>query len=132
MAHRLAQFAGKKYLNLETFRKNAAGVRTPVWFAASGPITPDREDTVLYVYTLPNTGKVKRIRNNARVRISSCDYGGHVLGEWVEAEARFAEGGEAERAHRLLGKKYWPWKTISRLVGRLVGRKYAVIALQLV
>src|SRR5438094_7404776 len=29
----VAQFAGAKYLNLETFRKTGVGVRTPVWFA---------------------------------------------------------------------------------------------------
>src|SRR6266853_1422683 len=27
-------FAGQKYLNLETFKKNGDGVKTPVWFAA--------------------------------------------------------------------------------------------------
>ena len=33
MADAIAQFAGAKYLNLETFRKSLLGVRTPVWFA---------------------------------------------------------------------------------------------------
>jgi len=131
-AQSLAQFVDAKYLNLEMFRKNGAGVRTPVWFAPSGPIAPGRDDVILYLYTLPDSGKVKRIRNNARVRIAPCDVRGGLRGEWVDAQARFADGAEAEQAHQLLGKKYWPWKTISRLAGRLVGRKYAVVALRLV
>jgi hypothetical protein len=28
-----AALDGKKYLNLETYRKSGKGVRTPVWFA---------------------------------------------------------------------------------------------------
>jgi hypothetical protein len=33
MLDAVAQFAGAKYLNLETFRKSGIGVRTPVRFA---------------------------------------------------------------------------------------------------
>ena len=44
----IAQFAGAKYLNLETFRKTGIGVRTPVWFAQgvlhSAPTIPRRVD----------------------------------------------------------------------------------------
>jgi hypothetical protein len=35
MPNGIAQFAGAKYLNLETFRKTGVGVPTPVWFALS-------------------------------------------------------------------------------------------------
>ncbi len=55
----LAAFAGQKYLNLETFRKSGVGVRTPVWFA--------EKDGELLLYTLANSGKVKRIRNLRRL-----------------------------------------------------------------
>ena len=37
---KLAQFAEQKYLNLESFRKNGQGVRTPLWFV--------EDDGVLY------------------------------------------------------------------------------------
>ena len=30
---RFASLQGHKYINVETFRKNGQGVRTPVWFA---------------------------------------------------------------------------------------------------
>ncbi len=48
-------FDHQSYLNLETFRKNGSGVKTPVWFV---------EDCgVLYLRTDAASGKVKRIRN---------------------------------------------------------------------
>lgn len=128
----LRQFSGEKYLNLETFRKSGAGVRTPVWFAASDPAEPGHGEMVLYLYTLPDSGKMKRLRNNRRVRIAPCSMRGGLRGAWVDAEARFVEGTEAQQAHRLLNRKYWPWKTILGLAGRLRGRKYAVVALRVV
>ena len=95
----LARFAGHKYLNLETFRKTGAGVRTPLWFAEN--------DGELLLYTLADSGKVKRIRNNPRVRIAPSDIRGKLLGDWIEASARFLEGNEARRANEALNRKYW-------------------------
>jgi PPOX class probable F420-dependent enzyme len=91
-------FAGHKYMNLETFRKNGAGVRTPVWFA--------EKDGVLYVYTLSHSGKIKRNRNNPRVRIVPSDMRGRPLAEWMDGEARLIPAEEAQAANRLLNKKY--------------------------
>jgi len=66
----------------------------------------------LYAYTVGNSGKVKRIRNNAHVRIAPCDVAGKLLGEWVEARAEIITGAEAEYGDRLLNKKYLPWKQL--------------------
>ncbi len=95
----LDHFAGYKYLNLETFRKNGAGVRTPVWFA--------EKDGELLLYTLADSGKVKRIRNNPRVRIVPSDMRGNPRGQWIDAQARLLDGEEARTANRLLNQKYW-------------------------
>lgn len=93
------RFAGHKYLNLETYRKSGAGVRTPVWFA--------EKDGELYLYTLADAGKVKRIRNNPRVRAVPSDFRGNALGEWIEGEAHILPAGQAQAADRLLSQKYW-------------------------
>ena len=61
-------FAGHKYLNLETFKKSGEGVKTPVWFAADPASDLASDAARLYAYTIGNSGKVKRIRNNGRVR----------------------------------------------------------------
>ncbi|HEX4546198.1 MAG TPA: PPOX class F420-dependent oxidoreductase [Candidatus Acidoferrum sp.] len=107
-----AAFAGHKYLNLETFKKSGEGVKTPVWFAEDPATNLDASQAKLYVYTIGNSGKVKRIRNNPRVRIAPSSARGGVLGDWVEARAEIVSGAEAEYGARLLNKKYLPWKQL--------------------
>ena len=104
--------AGHKYLNLETFKKSGEGMKTPVWFAADPASDLASDAARLYAYTIGNSGKVKRIRNNGRVRIAPCDMRGNLLGEWVEARAEIVAGADAEYGNRLLNKKYWPWKQL--------------------
>ena len=118
----IAQFSGQKYLNLETYRKNGAAVATPVWFA--------EEARVFYVYSLANAGKVKRIRNNPRVRVMPCDVRGKPKGEWVEGRARILDASAAERAHRLLDKKYGLIKKIGGLYSKLMKRERTAIAIE--
>ena len=121
---KLNQFAGQKYLNLETYRKSGAAVATPVWFA---------EDAgVLYIYSLANAGKVKRIRNNPRVRVMACGMRGEPKGEWVEGSARILNAAGAERAHGLLDKKYGLIKKIGSLYSKLMKRERSTIAIELV
>jgi PPOX class probable F420-dependent enzyme len=105
-------FAGYKYLNLETFKKNGDGVKTPVWFAVEPSASLDSNGAKLYLYTIGVSGKVKRMRNNPRVRIAPCDVRGKVLGDWIEARTEFLTGEDADHAVRLLNKKYFPWKQI--------------------
>ena len=105
-------FAKHKYLNVETFKKSGEGVKTPVWFAADPSVRLDASDAKLFVYTIGVSGKVKRIRNNPRVRIAPCNAGGKLLGDWVEAKAEIVTAAEAEKGMQLLNKKYVPWKQI--------------------
>ena len=75
-----ADLARERYVSLATFRRNGAEVRTPIWFAMV--------DERLVMVTGGDSGKVKRLRNNARVRIAACDARGAVHGPWHEAAAR--------------------------------------------
>lgn len=107
-----APFAGHKYLNLETFKKSGEGVKTPVWFAADPKADLATSEARLYAYSIGNSGKVKRIRNNGKVRIAPCDMRGNLLGEWVDAQAEIVTGPEAAYGDGLLNKKYFPWKQL--------------------
>jgi uncharacterized protein len=122
MPDAIAQFAGAKYMNLETFRKTGVGVRTPVWFA--------QEKDIFYIYTLPDAGKTKRIRNKPKVRIAPCDMRGNLRGAWVDARARICDGPEAANGQELLRLKYGWMKIIGDFFSRLRGRTQIVIAIQ--
>ena len=122
MSDKLAQFANRKYLNLETFRRNGKAVATPVWFAEA--------DGELFIYSLADAGKVKRIRNNPRVRIVPCDMRGKPDGEWIEAKARLLAGEEADKANILLTRKYGLLKRIGNLFSKIMNRKRDVIAIR--
>jgi PPOX class probable F420-dependent enzyme len=115
-------FDGQKYLNLESFRRSGAGVRTPLWFAAAA-------DGTLFVYTLATSGKAKRIRRSPAVRIAPCDMRGQITGPWFDATASLAEGPEFDRGMRLINRKYGLMKRLLDL-GFLVSRRQrAVISL---
>ena len=125
-----AAFAGHKYLNLETFKKSGEGVKTPVWFAADPPGRLDSSDSKLFVYTLGVSGKVKRIRNNSRVRIAPCNASGKLRGDWVEARAEIVTGAEADHGMRLLNKKYVPWKQLLDFFASFRRRERIVFAIR--
>jgi uncharacterized protein len=106
---RFAALQGRKYLNIETFRKNGQGVPTPVWFAGE---PEDGGPEKVHVYSTSDSGKAKRIRNNGRVRVAPCDVRGKLLGEWTDARAEIVTGADAEHGMQLLNKKYMPWKQL--------------------
>lgn len=130
MSDAIAQFAKAKYFSLETFRKTGVGVRTPVWFAEDPASSSPSGVTRFYVYTLPDSGKVRRIRNNAKVRINPCTMRGDLRGAWVDARARICSGDEQAKGQALLNQKYGLPKRIGDFFSRLRGRVQCVLAIE--
>ena len=118
----LSQFSGRQYLSIESFRKDGRGVRTPVWFAEG--------DGVYYVYTLADSYKIKRIRNNPRIRIAPCDARGGVTGDCIEAPATILDENGDRRAHELLNAKYGLIKRAMDVISKLRQNKRAAIAIR--
>ena len=99
MNNKLASFTGKKYLNIETFRKNGLGVKTPVWFAQDGE--------TLHVWTQAGSGKVRRIIRNGSVRVAPSTVSGEPLGDWIPAQAQTDDSPLAvSTLTKLMTKKY--------------------------
>ena len=94
-----AALVGQKYISLTTFRKTAAGVATPVWFA--------EEEGKLYVMTRSDMGKTKRIRNNPQVRVAPCTIRGKVTGPEFAATAPLLPPEQHARARAAINRKYW-------------------------
>jgi PPOX class probable F420-dependent enzyme len=114
----LETLAGKRYLNLETYRRTGKGVRTVVWFAGE----PDAGGAKLYVYTTADSGKAKRIRRTSVVKIAPCDARGKVTGAWIPARAELVRGEAFDHGMRLLDQKYWPWKQMLNVTAMLFTR----------
>ena len=111
---KLAQFGGQNYISLETFKKSGQGVKTPVWFVL--------HNDALYVYTEADSWKVKRIRNNPRVRVAVCNVRGTVKGPWLDATGSIIEGDERRAADTLLDRKYFMKRIANLVPGRRVRR----------
>ena len=111
----LKQFKNQEFLSLETFRKNGIGVKTPVWFAQEG-------DT-LFIWTVGDSGKIKRIRNNPQVKIAPCKRFGKVTGEWIAAQASVDDSVAAVRhVEVLLSQKLGFQFAVFCLIDRLRDR----------
>ncbi|MCX7383801.1 MAG: PPOX class F420-dependent oxidoreductase [Alphaproteobacteria bacterium] len=121
----MRQIAGHRYINLESFRRDGKGVKTPLWFAAD-PAVPDR----FYVYSTADSFKVKRVRRNPKVRLAPCTMRGEVLGDWINAQAEIVTGPEAAKAMRLLDRKYFPWKQVLGFFALFRKRDHTVIRLR--
>jgi PPOX class probable F420-dependent enzyme len=108
----ISELGNAKYIALETFRKNGEGVITPVWVTMEG----DK----LYVWTMGDSWKVKRIRKNSRVRLAVSDVRGNPKSEWIEATATVLDSPEDEaRQRQRLASKY-------RIMYRLFALMYKI------
>lgn len=96
--HPFSYLEGESYINLTTFRKSGEGVSTPIWFAL--------HDGRLHATTEPDSGKMKRIRNNPSVLLAPCNAWGKEKGARVEGMARSVEDEPTEGAEAALYKKY--------------------------
>jgi uncharacterized protein len=90
---------GKRYLSLATFRKTGVAVWTPIWFA--------EDADKIYFMTNAKLGKVKRIRNNPKVKIAPCTISGRITGPESSGTARILPPEDAARVRRAIKAKYW-------------------------
>lgn len=120
----LQLFDGHAYLNLETFRKNGQGVKTPVWFV--------RDGNALWVWTQADSGKAKRVRHTARVNLAPCKANGDVLGVWVSAQAsRHDDPAMLQHARGLMAKKYGLMFWLFAALGAVRRASYTTLRLDL-
>ena len=92
-----------KYISLVTFRKSGERVPTAVWFAKFSDIA-----NTYGVITETNAGKVKRIRNNAKIEVQVCDIKGNVSAdaETYSGIAHLVIGDQAVAVRKAIAKRY--------------------------
>ena len=119
--------AASRYVSLMTYRKSGATVATPVWIARAG----ER----YYVFSEGKAGKIKRLRNNASVRLADCDIRGRVRGDWIDGRAHVTKDGDRiADAYAALRRKYGWSMRIGDMLSKLTGRfdRRAMIEIELV
>ncbi|MBI5877629.1 MAG: PPOX class F420-dependent oxidoreductase [Chloroflexi bacterium] len=114
--------AGHTYIALTTFRGNDTAVPTPVWSARDG----DR----LVLLTLAPADKLKRLSNDAHVRVASSEGRSKLLGTEIEARGRILTPEEHPGTDGALTSKYGWQKRASLLAMRLRGSEIAYIELR--
>ena len=89
-----------KYVSLTTFRGNGDAVSTPIWLAGSGG--------TYEMITSGSTGKAKRLRNNSRVTVASCNATGKVAAgaKAFDGTLQLLEGAGGDRAAAAVASRY--------------------------
>jgi PPOX class probable F420-dependent enzyme len=94
----LAGMADQRFVSLTTFRRDGTPVATPVWIA--------RDGDALVVTTPAASGKVKRLRRDARVELRPCSRRGAVPDDAVPVAGTAEVGPVSEAAVGALRRKY--------------------------
>ncbi|MEV6067208.1 PPOX class F420-dependent oxidoreductase [Nocardia sp. NPDC052001] len=87
-----------KYVLLTTFKKDGTPVGTPLWAAL--------DNGRLYVWTVTDSWKVKRIRRNPQVTVQACDVRGKPNGDIVSGKATILDDAGSDRVRGLVKRRY--------------------------
>ncbi|MER5281142.1 PPOX class F420-dependent oxidoreductase [Streptomyces sp. NPDC002809] len=122
----LQDFARSEYVSLTTYRKDGTPVATPVWAAVDGD--------ELFVWTKSDSWKVKRLRNDSRVRVTVCDVRGRIAEGAPSAEGtgRLLDERGTAAVRRVIGRKYtWKYWLLDypAMIARLGKRPHTGIAI---
>lgn len=118
----LDRLAAEKYVLLTTFRRDGRAVPTPVWVVRDG----DR----LAVWTVSDSGKVKRIRRDGKVTVAPCDVRGRPRGEAIAGQATLAASpAEVDHIRRLISDKYGWFGRLSLAASRIRRGRWGTVGL---
>ena len=110
------EIKSEKCISLETYRENDQPVKTPVWFIV--------KDNLIYVITRSETGKVKRLQNNLKVKFATCTARGKVTGKWISGTAEILAGEQTKEISKLRDKKYGFMAKIAKFFSKTKGELY--------
>ncbi|MFE3442983.1 PPOX class F420-dependent oxidoreductase [Nocardia sp. NPDC059180] len=113
-----------EYVLLTTFRKDGTPVATPLWAAA--------DQGKIFVWTVTDSWKVKRLRRNSSVTMQPCNAKGSPRGAVVRGTARILDPTETDNVRRLLRKKYFLLGPLVILGSNLRRGKSGTIGIEIV
>lgn len=107
----MSDLAAGSYAQLTTYRRDGRVVPTPVWAVQLGD--------ALGVWTVSDSGKVKRIRREPWVTVAACDMRGNRLGPAHHARAELLDTDDTAEIRRRIGRKYGLLGRLALLGSRL-------------
>ncbi|MEV0246957.1 PPOX class F420-dependent oxidoreductase [Nocardia sp. NPDC050712] len=123
MTNTLGAVGKADYVLLTTFRKDGSPVATPLWAAAA--------EGKLYVWTVTDSWKVKRLRRNPAVTVQPCDVKGKPRGEVVQGTGRVLDADGSDMVRKLIKKKYFLMGPLVILGSNLRRGKAGTIGLEI-
>jgi len=102
----LDELGRARYALLRSFRRDGTPVDTPIWFGRDGDAL---------VFRTKVGPKTRRLATRGDVELAACDYRGRMRpgATTVAGRATILAGAEAERANRLLRRRYgWQWNIV--------------------
>jgi PPOX class probable F420-dependent enzyme len=116
----IADLEGHKYCVMVTYRKDGTAMPTPLWFGVG--------DGKVFAESGADAGKVKRIRNNAHVRVAPSDTRGAPTGPPFVGSARILGEEEGRAADRFIQANYGWYRTVYE---RLFAKRVATVIIEI-
>ena len=114
----LNEIESEKYISLETYKKNNQAVRTPVWFVV--------KNNRIYVVTRDQTSKIKRLRNNQKIKIATCNIKGKISSQFTEGIAEILSDTESRQVVDWRDEKYGIFSKIAKFLSKNKGQLVAI------
>ncbi|MFE0627911.1 PPOX class F420-dependent oxidoreductase [Streptomyces sp. NPDC058864] len=120
--HALDRIRRGRYVSLTTLRRDGRTVATPVGCVV--------RDGILYALTPPDSGKIKRIRNNAHVTLAPCGMNGTVPAGAPVAPgtARLLDEAGTARVRDLMRQRFLMYRLVL-LTDRILRRERPLVAI---
>ncbi|QMU53597.1 MAG: PPOX class F420-dependent oxidoreductase [Nitrosopumilus sp.] len=112
------QIKSQKYIPLETYRKNNEAVRMPIWFVI--------KNGLILIITRDQTGKIKRLRNNQKVKIATCSIRGKTSMSMMPGTAQILTDEETAEAVKIRDKKCGFFSKVAKILTKGNGNIVAV------
>jgi PPOX class probable F420-dependent enzyme len=112
-----------RYALVTTYRRDGRAVPTPVWVV--------RDDDALAIWTVTDSGKVKRIRRSSKVLVAPCDFGGRPTGGSMPARATILDAAGTERVRHLMRRKYGLSGRLTLFLSRLRRGRDGTVAIRI-
>jgi PPOX class probable F420-dependent enzyme len=119
----LNTLAQSSYAMVTTFRKDGRAVGTPVWIAPF--------EGGLGVWTPTDSGKVKRIRRDARVTVATCDVRGNNVGPVSDGRASILDDAGTEGVREAIRRKYGLFGRITLWGSRIRRGRHGTIGIKI-